>query len=56
VLSLAFLVLAALLALFIGSMPLLVLAACGLMLKLYPLLALFVFAAIVAWAINHYWR
>lgn len=50
------LVLAAVCALLFGSIPVLALAVTGLLLKLYPLLALLVFAAIVAWAINHYWR
>ena len=50
------LVLAVALALIAGSVPLLALALCGLLLYLYPLIALVVFAAITAWAINEYWR
>ena len=38
----------------VGSL-LLALAVCGLLLKLYPLFALLVFAVITAWAFNH-WR
>ena len=49
-------VLAVALALIAGSVPLLVLALCGLLLYLYPLLALLVVAAITAWVINEYWR
>ena len=50
------LVLVAALSMIVGSLPLLALALCGLLLKLYPLVALLVFAAIAAWAINEYWR
>jgi hypothetical protein len=50
------LVLAAMVAIFAGSLPILALAIAGLAIKIYPLAALAVFAAVTAWAINQFWR
>lgn len=50
------LVLAAVLALFAGSLPLVALALVGLAIKIYPLVALVVVTAVVAWALHRYWR
>jgi hypothetical protein len=50
------LVLAALVALFAGSLPILALAIAGLAIKIYPIAALAVFAAVTAWAVNQFWR
>jgi hypothetical protein len=50
------LVLAAVVALFAGSLPILALAIAGLAIKIYPLAALAVFAAVAAWALNQFWR
>jgi hypothetical protein len=50
------LVLAALAALFAGSLPILALAIAGLAIKIYPIAALAVFAAVTAWAVNQFWR
>ena len=46
----------ALLALVIGSTPLLMLATAGLAMKFYPLTAIVVIAAITVWAIHQSWR
>ena len=50
------LVLAAMVALFAGSLPILALAIAGLAIKIYPLAALAVFAAVAAWALNQFRR
>jgi hypothetical protein len=50
------LLLAAVLVLFAGSLPLLALAIAGLAIKIYPLAAFAVMAAVTAWAINQFWR
>jgi hypothetical protein len=50
------LVLAAVVALFAGSLPILALAIAGLAIKIYPIAALAVFAAVTAWAVNQFWR
>ena len=50
------LVLAAVLALFAGSLPLVALALVGLAMKIYPLVALVVVTAVVAWTLHRYWR
>ena len=50
------LVLAAMVAIFAGSLPILALAIAGLAIKIYPLAALAVFAAVTVWAINQFWR
>jgi hypothetical protein len=47
---------AAVLALFAGSLPVIALAVVGLAIKIYPLVALVVVAAVVAWAFHRYWR
>jgi hypothetical protein len=52
----ALLLLAFFLALAVGCMPLLAVALMGLAIKVYPVVAILVIAAITAWAINQYWR
>jgi len=52
----ALLLLAGVSALVAGSLPLLAVALLGLALKIYPVVAILVIAAMTAWAINHYWR
>lgn len=50
------LVLVAVVALIAGSLPVLALAIAGLAIKIYPIAALVVVAAVTAWALKQFWR
>ncbi|MCP5205225.1 MAG: hypothetical protein H6992_13805 [Pseudomonadales bacterium] len=52
----ALLLLAFFSALAAGCMPIVAVALMGLAIKVYPVVAILVIAAITAWAINRYWR
>ena len=50
------LVLATVVALFAGSLPVVALAIAGLAIKIYPIAAFVVVAAVTAWALIQFWR